>query len=95
MIECAVEVTNPKGLHTRPAARFASVAAEFDCDIRVTNGEHDVSGKSIMGMMILAASPGTELRLTLDGADAREAVDRLRLALADDIRFTAVRETPS
>ncbi len=80
---------NPKGLHTRPAARFASVAGEFDCGVRVTNDEHDVDGKSIMGMMILAATQGSELKVTLEGSDAGAAFDRLRLALADDIELTA------
>ncbi len=82
-------MVNPKGLHTRPAARFAAVAGEFDCDVRVANDEHDVDGKSIMGMMILAAGHESELRVTLEGPDAVAAFDRLRMALADDIDLTA------
>ncbi len=62
--------------------------------MRVTNGEHDVDGKSIMGMMILAASQGMELEVTLAGADAGAAFDRLRLALADDIELAAGRSVP-
>ena len=85
MIRCRVKVVNPKGLHTRPAARFASVAGEFRCEIRVTNGSHDVSGKSIMGMMLLAAGEGSALTLTLDGSDELAAYDRLTVALADDL----------
>ncbi len=90
MIRCRVTVINPKGLHTRPAARFASVADEFHCEVRVTNGSHDVSGKSIMGMMLLAAAEGSDLAITLEGSDEQQAYDRLSLALADDLKFSDV-----
>ena len=77
-----VLITNPLGLHARPAMSFVDLANGFGCDIRVHKGQQVVDGKSIMQMMMLAASQGTELRVTAAGSDAEEAVEALR-ALVD------------
>ena len=70
-------IANQKGLHARAAAKFVKTAGGFNADIRVSKGEMDVSGGSIMGLMMLAASIGTELELRAQGADARAALDAL------------------
>jgi phosphocarrier protein HPr len=70
-------IANQKGLHARAAAKFVKTAGGFNADIRVSKGEMDVSGGSIMGLMMLAASIGTELEIRAQGADARSALDAL------------------
>ncbi len=77
-----VVITNPLGLHARPAMSFVDTANGFDSDIRVRKGEQVVDGKSIMQMMMLAATEGTELQVTAEGLDAEEAVSALQ-ALVD------------
>ncbi|WP_374654933.1 HPr family phosphocarrier protein [Dongia sp.] len=77
MITARAQISNQKGLHARAAAKFVKTAGGFSADIRVTKGEMDVSGGSIMGLMMLAASIGTELEIRAHGADARAAIDAL------------------
>jgi len=77
MITVRAQISNQKGLHARAAAKFVKTAGSFNADIRVTKGETDVSGGSIMGLMMLAASIGTELEIRAKGSDARAAVDAL------------------
>ena len=67
-------VLNKLGIHARPAALFVKTANRFDCDIFVEKDGEKVNGKSIMGLMMLAAGPGSKLTLYLDGADAARAV---------------------
>jgi phosphocarrier protein HPr len=76
-----VTLTNRQGLHARPAHLFVQTANSYASDIRVRRVDQDeaVDGKSIMGMMMLAAEPGTELELAATGPDA----DALLRALAD------------
>ncbi len=64
-----VTVTNKLGLHARPAAKLTQKANEFLSTFRISNGTRDVNGKSIMGVMLMAASCGTELKLIADGTD--------------------------
>jgi len=71
------QIANQKGLHARAAAKFVKTAGAFTADIRVSKGEMDVSGGSIMGLMMLAASIGSELEISAKGADARAAIDAL------------------
>jgi phosphocarrier protein len=73
----AVTVTNTLGLHARAAARFVHTASAFACQIRVARHAVVMDGKSIMGLLLLAASPGTTLTITADGPDEREALDAL------------------
>jgi len=76
-------VTNKLGIHARPAAMFVRTASKFDCDIYVEKDGERVNGKSIMGLMMLAAGPGSKLLLTAEGEDAARAVVELE-ALAID-----------
>ena len=70
-------VENKSGLHARPAALFVQTASRFDADISVTKGKQEVNGKSIMGIMMLAAGKGSYICIQADGEDAQEAVDEL------------------
>ena len=72
-----VRIVNQRGLHARPAAKFAKLASSFDADVRVAAKGQAVSGASIMGLMMLAAAPGTELDITATGAEAAAAVAAL------------------
>jgi phosphocarrier protein len=72
-----VAISNRLGLHARAAAKFVKVAAQFGADIVVANRGVEVSGRSIMGLMMLAASPGTSIEIRASGADAAEALRAL------------------
>lgn len=72
-----IRITNKLGLHARAAARFVSVASRFTSEIRVRRGSKEVNGKSIMGLMMLAACCGTELLILARGSDAGEALATL------------------
>ena len=65
---------NELGLHARPAAMFVKLANRFNSDIFVSKGEEQVNGKSIMGVMMLAAGKGTKLKITAVGDDAETAI---------------------
>ena len=73
-MEREVEIANELGLHARPAAMFVKLANRFASDIFVSKGEEQVNGKSIMGVMMLAAGKGTILKITAVGDDAQDAV---------------------
>ena len=75
--ERRVKVLNKLGLHARPAALFVQTANQFMCDIEVKKGKQSVNGKSIMGLMMLAAGPGSKLVLLAHGEDAKKALDAL------------------
>ena len=70
-------IVNKLGLHARAAAKFVTCASGFASDITVRRGERDVNGKSIMGVMMLAAAQGTEIEIEAHGADAEAALDAL------------------
>jgi phosphocarrier protein len=72
-----VEIVNRLGLHARAAARFVETANRFTAEVTVATGEDSVSGKSILGLMMLAAAEGTTLTLRAAGSDADAAVDAL------------------
>lgn len=74
-LEC--EVRNELGIHARPAAKFVKIASQFQSEILVEKDGETVNGKSIMGMMMLAAGPGSLLKLEAKGADANKAVQEL------------------
>ena len=78
-----VTIVNRRGLHARAAARFVKLAAQFDAQVSVTKRESTVSGLSIMGLMMLAASPGCCITVRASGADARSALDALAQLVAD------------
>jgi phosphocarrier protein len=73
----SVVIRGALGLHARPAARFVKLASSFAAEIEVTAKGITVSGRSIMGLMMLGAGDGTELALTARGPDAAAAVDAL------------------
>ena len=77
MTSRSVSVTNPLGLHARAAARFVHLASRFTSQIRVARGTRVMDGKSIMGILLLAAARGTTLTITADGVDETNAVDAL------------------
>ena len=70
-------VVNQLGLHARAAARFVNLAARFESQIRVGRGAKMMDGKSIMGILLLAAARGVAITITADGADEQSAVDAL------------------
>jgi phosphocarrier protein HPr len=82
MVTQQVKVVNALGLHARAAARFVNVAGQFRSQIRVTRGERTMDGKSILGLLLLAAARGTTLEISADGPDEAAAVAAL-CALAD------------
>jgi phosphocarrier protein HPr len=83
MVERTVQIANKNGLHARPAAEIVKVAAKFQSDIVLVKDGMEVNGKSIMGVMMLAAECGATLVLRADGADADAAVDALAALIAN------------
>lgn len=76
-----ITITNKLGLHARPAAMFVQLAGKFSSDITVKKGIEKVNGKSIMGIMMLAAGKGSKLTITARGDDAPQAVRGLEQLL--------------
>ena len=72
-----ITVSNKLGIHARPAAQFVKTASEFEAEILVEKDGEEVNGKSIMGLMMLAAGQGSVLKLIAEGADAEEALEAL------------------
>jgi len=83
MPSTTVTILNRLGLHARPAAKFVQTAARFDSQIQVSRNGKNVNGKSIMGMMMLAAAQGAELEITTEGSDAEEALSALTSLVAE------------
>jgi phosphocarrier protein HPr len=78
-----VPITNKRGLHARASAKFVQMAERFKADITVTRNNETVGGSSIMGLMMLAAGPGTSVIVSATGPEAREAVDALTALITD------------
>ena len=70
-------VLNKQGIHARPAASFVKIANRFSCEVVVEKDGEQINGKSIMGLMMLAAGPGSKLTIRCEGADSQEALDEL------------------
>lgn len=77
-------IKNKLGLHARPAALFVQVASKFTSDISVKKGGQKVNGKSIMGIMMLAAGRGSKIHITVNGPDAEEAIKELEALVTKD-----------
>ncbi len=77
-----LEIINKKGLHARASAKFVHTVEQFDADIRVTRCNETVGGNSIMGLMMLAAAPGTRIRVEATGAEAAAALEALTALVA-------------
>jgi phosphocarrier protein len=76
------EIVNQRGLHARAAAKFVKTADRFDAAVKVFSRGQEVSGHSIMGLMMLAAGPGTIIRVVCEGAQAQAALDDIRALIA-------------
>jgi len=70
-------ISNKLGIHARPAAQFVKTASKFDADIRVEKDGEEVNGKSIMGLMMLAAGHGSVVNVIVEGTDAEDALKAL------------------
>ncbi len=77
MIRRELEIRNKLGLHARAAAKFVHCAGQFDCHITVNRGEMSVNGKSIMGVLLLAAPQGSVLEIVTEGPDEGAALAAL------------------
>lgn len=78
LAKAEVTIENELGLHARPAMTLVDLANQYASDIRLQKGEQVVDGKSIMQVMMLAATQGTQLQITAEGADAEEAIAALQ-----------------
>ena len=74
---CELTIPNEEGLHARPAAKFVKLANQFSCEIWVEKDDEEINGKSIMGLMMLAAAQGTVIKVSAEGSDADDAIARL------------------
>ena len=77
MIERDIEIKNKLGLHARAAAKLVHTAARFKCDIKIRKGDEEVDGKSILGILLLAAGRGSTIKVKTNGLDEREALDAI------------------
>ncbi len=83
MIEQSFTIINNLGLHARAAAKFVTVASKFEADIQVSRNGRSVNGKSIMGVMMLAAGKGTDIQVNADGDDAELALQAIETLIND------------
>tara|TARA_R110002096_G_scaffold71295_11_gene170429 strand:+ start:173 stop:442 length:270 start_codon:yes stop_codon:yes gene_type:complete len=77
MPECELTIPNEEGLHARPAAKFVKMASQFSCEIWVEKDDEEINGKSIMGLMMLAAAQGSVIRVSANGDDAEQALSKI------------------
>jgi len=75
-------ICNKRGLHARASAKFVQTVEKFDADVRVTRSGETVGGTSIMGLMMLAASPGTSITVEATGNEAAEVIEALGVLIA-------------
>ncbi len=81
-IEKEVTIVNRLGMHARPAAMFVRIASRFRCEVWVEKDGEQINGKSIMGLMMLAAGQGSKLCIRCDGPDAAQAIAELEALIA-------------
>jgi len=81
-MSAVVRIANKRGLHARASAKIVEAAARFESEITVVKDGQSVNARSIMGLMMLAASMGTEIEITVEGPDAQEALTAI-IALAE------------
>ncbi len=79
-------ITNKLGIHARPAAQFVKIANSFDTEVTVEKDDEEVDGKSIMGLMMLAAGHGSVLKITTEGPEENEALEALGALIARDFQ---------
>ena len=83
MVERTVQILNKNGLHARPAAEIVKLAAKYKSEITISRDGTEVNGKSIMGVMMLAAECGASIVLRADGEDADQAIDAIAALIAN------------
>ena len=83
MVERTVQILNKNGLHARPAAEIVKLAAKYRSEITISRDGTEVNGKSIMGVMMLAAECGASIVLRADGEDAEQAGDAIAALIAN------------
>ncbi len=83
-VEKKIVVRNKQGLHARPAALFVQIANKFDATIKVQKDDQIVNGKSIMGILMLAAEKDSQILLIAEGTDSEAAVNELEMLLMSD-----------
>lgn len=88
VIERKLIIRHKQGLHARPAALFVQIANKFESSISVKKGEQEVNGKSIMGILMLAAERGSQIYIRAEGQDAKKAVEELEKLLLGEIDQT-------
>jgi len=76
--ERQIEIKNKLGLHARAAAKLVHTAARFKCDIKIRKGEEEVDGKSILGILLLAAGRGSVITVRANGDDENDAMDAIQ-----------------
>ncbi|HEX8410454.1 MAG TPA: HPr family phosphocarrier protein [Thermoanaerobaculia bacterium] len=88
MIERDIEIKNKLGLHARAAAKLVHTAARFKADIKIRKGDEEVDGKSILGILLLAAGRGSSIKVKANGEDERDALDAVEKLI--DAKFDEV-----
>lgn len=83
MLRQTVTIVNKLGLHARAAAKLVRLASSFESEIQIKRQQREVNGKSIMGVMLLAAGKGTEVELSISGSDEADALDELTKLIAN------------
>jgi phosphocarrier protein HPr len=81
--ERTIEIKNKLGLHARAAAKFVHTASRFKADVKVRKGDEEVDGKSILGILLLAAGRGSTIVVKSDGPDERDALDAIEKLIED------------
>ncbi|MBU1006920.1 MAG: HPr family phosphocarrier protein [Candidatus Omnitrophica bacterium] len=84
LIEKKLVIKNEQGLHARPAALFVQVANKYESDVLVRKGKEEVNGKSIMGLLTLAAGKDSKVYLKVNGPDAKEAAEELEKIISGE-----------
>jgi phosphocarrier protein len=83
-----IVIVNKLGLHARAAAKFVTLASQFESSVEVARNGQTVNGKSIMGVMMLAASKGTTLTVSVEGPDETEALQQIEALILDRFQET-------
>ena len=83
MLVLSIKIINKLGLHARASAKLTQVANQFESDIWIEKNDKKVNAKSIMGVMMLAASQGIDIKISTEGADEKEALDSITALIND------------
>ena len=84
IVKKKIKIKNPQGLHARPASIFVRIANKFESDISVKKGSENVNGKSIMGLLMLAANQGSTVEIETSGSDAEPMMQEIEKFLSRD-----------